>query len=260
MKKYKTGVHRIIAVLCTVITLVVAFIAWEYFASIGVIDTFFFSSPSMMWDKFQLMVQRDFVSRHLLTTLREALLGLLYGCVLGTIVGLFFGINKRISEVIMPFMVGLNGLPKLALGPLMIFWFGIGLTSKVVMAALMVFFVFVFNMYSGYNDVDVDLINAVRLLGGNRWNVIRKVIWPSCVPWFLAGLRTGMGMALSGAIVGEYMGANKGLGWMIADAGGTYDISTVLCCVFIMIIIMTALDYLLRLLEIIVLRWRPSNI
>ena len=97
------------------------------------------------------------------------------------------------------------------------------------------------------------------MLGGNQLQVIGKVIWPSCVPWFLASLRTGLGMSLTGAIVGEYIGASKGLGWVIADAGGTYNITRVLSCIFILIVIMTMLDYLLRMIEKAVLRWRPST-
>ena len=127
------------------------------------------------------------------------------------------------------------------------------------MSAMMVYFIFLFNMFAGYNDVDVNLINAVRMLGGSRLQVLRKVIWPSCIPWFLASMRTGMGMSLTGAIVGEYIGSSRGLGWMISDAGGTYNITRVLSCVFILIVIMTVLDYFLRFLEKITLRWRPST-
>ena len=251
--------RKVASILYTAIILVGAFCVWEYFAQTGSINTFFFSCPSLIWEDFLKMIERGLISRHVLTTLKEAALGLFYGCVLGTLTGLLFGINKRISEVVMPFMVGMNGLPKLALGPLFIFWFGIGLTSKVVMSALMVYFVFTFNMYAGYNNVDPELVNAIRMLGGSRRQVITKVVWLSCIPWFLTSLRTGMGMSLSGAIVGEYIGANKGLGWMISEAGGTYDITRVLCCVFIMIVIMTTLDYLLRFLEKVILRWRPTS-
>ena len=243
----------------TILLLIVLFFFWEYGADREIIDTFFFSSPSRIGVDLKEMWDSGLMSKHVTVTLREAAGGLFYGCVLGTVTAFVFGVLPKLNEIFMPIMVGINGLPKLALGPLLIFWFGIGYTSKVVMSAMMVYFIFLFNMFAGYNDVDVNLINAVRMLGGSRLQVLRKVIWPSCIPWFLASMRTGMGMSLTGAIVGEYIGSSRGLGWMISDAGGTYNITRVLSCVFILIVIMTVLDYFLRFLEKITLRWRPST-
>ena len=121
-----------------------------------------------------------------------------------------------------------------------------------------VFFIFAFNLYSGVRSVDPALVAAVRLLGGSRWQVLGKVIWPACLPWLLASLRTGLGLALSGAIVGEYLGSTQGMGWLLSAAGDVYNAHRVLCCVLVLVVIIVLLDGVVRLLERRLLRWQRS--
>ena len=172
----------------TLVILLAALALWEGAAAAGHVDEFFFSRPSLLWAEFRDMVASGTLARHLATTGQEAGLGLLFGGVLGTLAGLGLGVAPRVSRALMPLMTGLNGLPKLALGPLFIIWFGLGLQSKVLIATLMVFFLFAFNLYSGVHSVDPALVSAVRLLGGSRGQVLRKVLWPACLPWLLGGL------------------------------------------------------------------------
>lgn len=235
------------------------FLLWEFCATTERIDVSFFSSPSLIWQEFLHLLVSGLLQRHLFITLQEAALGLLYGSVLGCAAGILLGVSRRASAILLPLAVGLNSVPKLALAPLLILWFGIGLTSKVLISGLMVFFIFTFNLYAGYHSVDPALVHTVRLLGGGRRQIIIHVIWPSCLPWFLSSLRSGAGLALSGAIVGEFIGSTRGLGWLINDATGRYDLTRVLCCVFIIITIMVILDALIRLLERRLLKWRPSQ-
>ena len=246
-------------VLGSLLVLALALCLWEWAAKTGEIDIFFFSSPSLVWDTLLSQMSSGLLIRHLAVTLKEAALGLLFGAVLGCATGLSLGASKAASRAVMPIMTGLNGLPKLALGPLIIIWFGIGISSKVIISGVMVYFVFVFNLYAGYQNVDSELMNGVRLLGGTRKQIIRKVVWPSCLPWFLASLRAGLGLSLAGAVVGEYLGSGKGLGWLISDASGRYDITLVLCCVFLIVILMVILDGVVRLLERVLLKWRPEK-
>lgn len=248
---------RVPALAGTIMLVTLLFAFWEAAANAGRIDTFFFSSPGLIIHDIVKMWDSGDISKHVSITVEEAFWGLIYGGLVGTVFAFIFGASKRLTSILLPLMVGFNGLPKLALGPLLIFWFGIGIESKVVMSATMVFFIFLFNMYAGYRNVDAILINAVKMLGGNKWQIMYKVIWPSCMPWFLASLRTGLGMSIMGAIVGEYIGANKGLGWMIQNAGGTYNITRVLSCIFLLIIMMASLDYFIKFLEKKILRWRP---
>lgn len=248
---------RVPALAGTLVLVTVLFAIWEAAAQSGRVDTFFFSSPALIMSDLIKMWDTGDISKHVTITVEEAFWGLIYGGLAGTVCAFVFGASKRLTSILLPLMVGLNGLPKLALGPLLIFWFGIGIESKVVMSATMVFFIFLFNMYAGYRYVDAILVDAVKILGGNKWQIIHKVVWPSCMPWFLASLRTGLGMSIMGAIVGEYIGANKGLGWMIQNAGGTYNITRVLSCIFLLIVMMASLDYIIKFLEKKILRWRP---
>ncbi len=242
--------------LWTAVVLALGLIAWEMAAAAGHVDPFFFSRPSLIWAEFLEMLDNGTLALHLSVTAKEAGLGLLLGSVLGTLTGLALGVHPRLSRAVMPLMTGLNGLPKLALGPLLIIWFGIGLKSKVVMSALMVFFIFAFNLFSGVRSVERELITAVELLGGTRRQVMTKVIWPASLPWLLTSLRTGLGLSISGAIVGEYLGAGQGLGWFIANAGDRYDVNQVMCCVAVIVVLVVLLDGVVRLLERRLLRWR----
>ena len=242
----------------TVLCLALAILLWEGMAAAGHVNQFFFSRPSLIWDCFLTVLRDGSLMTHLTVTAREAGLGLLFGGFFGTAAGLTLGVHPGLSRALMPLMTGLNGLPKLALGPLIIVWFGIGLKAKVLISALMVFFVFAFNLYSGVRSVDRDLLFAVRLMGATRHQTIRKVIWPACLPWLLTSLRTGLGLSISGAIVGEYLGASRDLGWAIATAGERYDTTKVLCLVLVIVVIVVLLDLILRLLERRLLRWRET--
>lgn len=240
----------------TLIALAVGLLLWEGGARGGLVDPFFFSQPSLIWQEFLDLLTKGILWKHLSVTLAEAGLGLLLGGVLGTLAGLGLGTYPKARRALMPLMTGLNGLPKLALGPLFILWFGLGLPSKVLISTLMVFFVFAFNLYAGVESVDREMVGAVRLLGGSRGQILRKVIWPACLPWLLASLRTGLGLSLSGAIVGEYLGATKGMGWLLSAAGDLFNSQQVLCCVGVIILLIVLLDGVVRLLEARLLRWR----
>ena len=249
MKKLSPGVW-------TALLLLLGILLWELAAAGGHVNPFFFSRPSLIWAEFRTMMDNGSMARHLGATLQEAGLGLLFGAVLGSLCGLGLGMAPKVSRALMPLLTGLNGLPKLALGPLIIIWFGLGLRSKALIAGLMVFFVFAFNLYAGVRAVEEELITAVKLLGGKSRQVMTKVILPACVPWLLASLRTSLGLSLSGAIVGEYLGASRGMGWIIADAGERYDMERVLCCVAVIVVVVVLLDGVGRLLERLLLRWR----
>lgn len=222
---------------------------WQLASDAGYLDPFFFSSPLLVLGELQEMLGSGQLARHVPVTLREAALGLLFGGVLGGALGLWLGCRENGGQGLMAVLSALNGVPKLALGPLFILWFGIGLKSKAILSALMVFFVFVMNLYSGARAVNRDWIAAAVQLGASRSQIICRVICPACVPWLLAGLRTGIGLAMSGAVVGEYLGAGRGLGWMISNAGERYNVEQVLCCVLVIAAVIAVLEAVLRIAE-----------
>ena len=214
----------------TALLLLLALGVWEATAAAGYVDPFFFSRPSLLWQEFWTMLHSGMLARHLSVTAQEAGLGLLLGGTLGTLAGLGLGLSPRVSRALMP--------------------------SKVLISALMVFFIFAFNLYTGVQSVDPALVGAVRLLGGTQGQILGKVIWPACLPWLLTSLRTGLGLSLSGAIVGEYLGSTRGMGWLLSAAGDVFNAQRVLCCVLILVILIILLDGVVRLLEARLLRWR----
>ena len=180
------------------------------------------------------------------------------GAAAGTIVALIVGENQVLARIIEPILVGIHGLPLLALGPLFVVWFGIGIKSKIVMATISVFFLVFFNIYAGIKDVDVQLIQTLKLMRASKFQIMQKVILPSCIPWMMASLKAGVGGAVLGAIVGEYLGATAGLGWVIQMAGGYYNITRVIACVIILMVIMFILNAIVSWIDRKVLVWRPS--
>lgn len=240
------------------IMVVALFIAgWELLVRYNMIDAFYVSQPSQIFDDLlQLFVTGEIYS-HLTLTLQEAFLGLILGTTIGIVVGFILGKIELLAKVFEPIITALYGVPKLALAPIFILWFGLGIESKVFLSLLLVFYLVFFNTYGGIRNVDPNLIGAVRLMGASDHQILRKVVLPSCVPWILAGVRAGLGASLLGALVGEYIGASAGLGWMIQYATGTYQIDRVMSCIMILLVTGLLLNTGLKVLEKHLLKWRP---
>lgn len=229
---------------------------WQYMADAERINTFFFSSPIAVIKDFILLFTSGRIWLHLGITVLESIAGLLIGLVLGVAVAFLFGNFKILSLLFDPIFVAIYGLPKLALGPLLVIWFGLGIKSKIIMSAMLVFFLVFFNAYAGFRDVNVELVNTLKLMGASRWQIVQKVTLPSCIPWIIASLRSGTGAAVGGAIMGEYLGTNKGLGFLVQTAGANYDITRVMSVILVMCILMLVLDECGKMLEKVVLKWR----
>ena len=239
--------------------IIVGFVCmWQWLSAKGMINPLFFSSPKEIWTDMVEMFTTGYIFEHTKVTLYSAFRGLANGIVFGTLLALFVGNNKVLANVIEPIFVAINGIPLLALGPLFVVWFGIGIKSKIFMATINVFFLVFFNMYAGFRDVDVQLIQTAKLMRANKVQIMTKVILPSCIPWLMASLKSGVGAAVLGAIVGEYLGATAGLGYAIQMAGGYYNITRVYACVIVLMVIMFVLNAIVSLIDKKVLKWRPS--
>jgi NitT/TauT family transport system permease protein len=153
------------------------------------------------------------------------------------------------GRVLRPIIVALNGVPKIALAPLIIVWFGIDIGSKIASAAILTFIVALITAQSGAERVDTDLVTLMRSLGANRWTTFRKVVMPASVPWILAGLRLNVGFALIGAVVGEYIAAKEGLGYLVYYAGTMYDLNSVWLGIFALMAMALVLDGAVTVLE-----------
>ncbi|HEY2871883.1 MAG TPA: ABC transporter permease [Reyranella sp.] len=192
-------------------------------------------------------------------TLKNTLWGFLTGVSSGFLLGLLLGRSDRLSEVFYPFIIAFNSIPRIALAPIIILAFGIGDASKVVTAWLVVVFLVFFNTFEGARSVDRDHINAARLLGASEWQVTRTVIVPSTMAWLFASLSPAISFSLIGVIVGEFIGAEHGIGRMIIEAEARGEAAGMMVAVFVLMIAGVILSTLVRRLQTYLLRWRPAQ-
>lgn len=232
--------------------------AWESATRSGAINPFWVSSPGLivldLWKSFA----SGSVFVHIAITLYEAFLGFAAGAVVGIGSGFALARWDPLARVLDPYVTALNSLPRVALAPLFILWFGIGVTSKVILAFSLVVFILLVNTYAGAKNVDQDLVIISRLLGATRRQLTVKVILPSSIPWIFAGLRLGLAYALIGAVVGEVIVAQAGLGFLIAHAAGVFNTTGVFSALIILMVIAMALNELMKATERKLLRWRPQ--
>ena len=217
--------------------------AWEFSVRFGLIDPFYWSSPVNIAKQLQNLFNSGQLIRDTLFTLRSTLLGFVCGTFLGVIIGLSFWWSQLWSKIIEPFLVMLEAVPKIALAPIVIILFGIGLPSKIVMATLMTAIITALVVWNAVKAIDEDLIKMMYSLGGNRLQVFLGVVLPSTVHWIISTLRTNIGFALSGAVVGEFIASTQGLGHMIHDAGQIFQVDAV----YAGVLTLTVIAYVLYL-------------
>ena len=237
---------------------VVGLAAWQ-FSSGRLMKPFWISSPLLIWNQLAEWIATGELWANVEVTLIETVLGFVFGAIGGIAFGLALGLNRRLAAVLDPFIVAFYSLPKIALAPLFILWFGVGLTSKVVLATFVVFFLVFYNTYAGTLAVEQELVDVLRLMGASRAQIIRKVILPSALIWIFTGMKSSVPYALIGAVVGEMMASNKGLGYLIQAAAGQYDTAGVFAALFVLMIIATGLHELLKQSERLMLRWREEG-
>jgi NitT/TauT family transport system permease protein len=238
--------------------IVVLLLIWEFSAG-RLYNEFWSSRPSLIGERLLALVAGGEIWRHLGATVSEASLGLLLGAIAGTPIGIALAKYRRAAEIVDPFVMGLYGLPRVALAPMFILWFGISLLAKVMMSFSMVVFVFILNVTEGIRTVDPDMVDLMRTMRAPRSYILRKVTIPSIVPWLLASLRIGVGLSLVGAVVGELIGANRGLGWYVLRAGGQLDTTGVFAGLLVLMLVAMIANQIIFLLERQVLHWRPAT-
>lgn len=200
---------------------------WEIAVRIGMVDPFYWSSPLKISEQFMLLISNGVLFHDTMFTLRSTLLGFFIGTVLGVITGLSFWWSQLWAKVMEPFLVMLESVPKIALAPIVIIFFGIHLPSKIVMATLMTLIITALIVWNAVKTIDQDLIKMMYSLGANRFQVFLGVVIPSTIHWIISSLRTNIGFALSGAVVGEFIASTTGLGHMIHNAGQVFQVDVV---------------------------------
>lgn len=204
------------------------------------------------------VVSTGAIWQHLEATLTEMAVGYAIGAVTGVALGFLFGRIKLLGDIFNPYITLFNGIPKVALAPVFVIWFGIGVMSKIAIILTMVFFVVFINTFAGLRSVNEDYVAIVRLMGASGWQVVREVFLPATLPFIIVGLRAGIPFSVIGAVVGEFIAATKGLGYFINYHQGTYDTNGIFVGVTILALLVVVLDGLLSLLERRLLKWRPE--
>ena len=207
--------------------LIGAIALWELAARTGVIDAFFWSQPSAIYATMKIFFTEGDAWTDIGFTFRSTILGFLLGTVSGSVLGLSFWWSRNYAAIVQPYVICFESIPKLALAPLIVLVFGIGLASKVAIATALTLVVSTLTTYAGVKAVDPDGEKLFYSLGATRLQVFRKLVIPSCLPWIISVLRVNIGLALTGAVVGEFIASQHGLGRAILYAGQTYDIALV---------------------------------
>lgn len=231
--------------------------AWEW-SSGRVIDAFFISRPSRIFATLWEWISTGEIFFHMWITLQELLAGFAIGAVLGIVGGLVIGLMPFVSDVVRPFVISLHAVPSIALMPLFIIWFGLGMLPKIVMALISVSFFVFLTTFSGVLNVDRELTNAVRVMGGNQWDIIQRVILPATAGWVFAGLRISVPAAFTGAVAGELLAGNKGVGSLISASAGAFNTAGVFAGVFSLIIFAWLMSIALDMVESRMSRWTAA--
>jgi NitT/TauT family transport system permease protein len=258
------GRRRAITVNAVRVLLVVAVLGSWQLAATYWIDPFYYSKPSAIWDRlvdwFTIGTSQGSIWTQITYTLEEAVIGFALGSVGGIVLGIVLGRSRFLSDVCAPFIKAANAIPRIILASLFVIWFGLGMSSKVATAFILVFFAVFFNAFQGAREVDRNLVNNARILGASRTAVLWTIVVPSATSWILASLHSAFGFAIIGAVVGEYSGADKGLGLLINHAQGTFDSAGIYAGMIIITVIALLAEWLLTILERRLLRWRPPTV
>jgi sulfonate transport system permease protein len=229
---------------------------WQSAVALGAIDPFFFSRPSDIAQRIWTWVSLGTLWRHLMVTLEESVLGLAIGGAIGVTTGFALARSPFAARVLEPYIMMLNAVPRVVLAPLFLLWFGLGIWSKVALSVTLVFFVMFFSTYQGVREASRVIIDNVRMLGATERQLVRHVLIPSALSWIFSSLQVSLGFAMVGAVVGEYLGATHGLGYVIAQAEGTFDTTGVFAGMFVLSIVVVSASAGVSRIERWLLRWK----
>jgi NitT/TauT family transport system permease protein len=221
---------------------------------------FFFGEPILVAQRLWAWFVTDAdIYLHLGVTLTETVLAFFFGIAAGLGVGLWLGLSPGASKILDPYITAANSMPRVSLAPIFGMWFGLGIWSKVALAVTLVFFIVFYNVYQGVREVSPVLLDNARMLGAGRRQLLRQVYLPSAMSWVFSSLHTSVGLAFVGAVVGEYLGSARGVGYLIQQAEGTLDINTVFAGITVLTACALLLDYAVSACEKRLMRWQPKS-
>jgi NitT/TauT family transport system permease protein len=245
------------------------FVFWHLMTEPGLIAPFYFDDPTQakfffgqpleVFKRIWVWFSSGSIYLHLGVTLIETLLAFATGTLLGLGVGLWLALSPLASALADPYIKAMNAMPRVILAPIFAVWFGLGILSKVALGITLVFFIVFFNVYQGVKEVSPVVLNNARMLGANGRQLLRTVYLPSAMSWVFSSLHTSVGMAFVGAVVGEYLGSARGVGYLILQAEGAFDINTVFAGILVLTAFALALDTVVTVVENRLLVWRPTQ-
>ena len=253
---------RGLLLLLQVAVAVVAILLWHLFTTTSLVGDpsrmqFFFSTPGAVARQIWAWFADGSIWYHLWITLSEAVLAFVIGALAAVVLGFWFARRPRLAAVFDPYVKGANALPRVVLAPIFTLWFGLGIWSKVALGFTLVFFIVFFNVYQGVREVNRTVLENARMLGMSERQLLRHVYLPSALSWVFSSLHTSIGFAVVGAVVGEYLGSAAGLGYLIAQAEGMFDIAGVFAGMFVLSAFVLLIDGLVTVIERRLLVWRP---
>ncbi len=265
-RKRETRMTRGRMALYHTLLLGVLFLAWHLLTNPLLVPeefarntAFFFGKPLLVLERIWDWFAGGKIYEHLLVTLIETLLAFGIGTALGLGVGLWLALSPLASALADPYIKAMNAMPRVILAPIFAVWFGLGILSKVALGITLVFFIVFFNVYQGVREVSPVVLNNARMLGASGGQLLRTVYVPSAMSWVFSSLHTSVGMAFVGAVVGEYLGSARGVGYLILQAEGAFDINTVFAGIFVLTAFALVLDALVSTMEKRLLVWRPAQ-
>jgi len=235
-----------------------ALAAWQGAVSAGLIDPLWVSSPWLVAVELCRLIATGELLTDVWMTVSEALIAFVVSSVLGIVSGLLLARSPFWDDVMAPIIVALNSLPRIALAPLIILWFGVGVVAKVVTAFTLVYFILLVNTLGGAKNVDNDIMTIAQLMGASKRDLLWKVTLPSALPWIFAGLSIALTYSLLGVIVAEILASNQGLGYLIASSAGNFDTAGVFAALVVLVAIAWLFSTAMRKIEGWLLRWKPS--
>jgi NitT/TauT family transport system permease protein len=246
--------------------LAILFGVWYALTTPGLVDeayankiAFFFGRPLQVVKVVIAWFTSGKIYPHLAITLWETLLAFAIGSIFGLAVGLWLALSPTASAIAEPYITALNAMPRVILAPIFAVWFGLGVLSKVALGVTLVFFIVFFNVYQGVKEVSPVVLANARMLGASRKQLLRAIYLPSATSWVFSSLHTSVGMAFVGAVVGEYLGSAKGVGYLILQAEGVFDINTVIAGIVVLTVFALLLDFIVTKIEARLLVWRPRT-
>src|SRR5467141_2653293 len=255
---------RLTLLACQILVAVVALALWQLLATVPIfgrtlLPPFFFSNPVDVFSQILAWFASGVIWKHLVITLWESILAFVIGSVAGVMVGFWFARQPLVAAIFDPYVKMVNALPRVVLAPIFTLWLGLGIWSKVALGVTLVFFIVFFNVYQGVKEVSGTVLANGRMLGMSERQLMRHVYWPSALSWMFSSLHTAVGFAVVGAVVGEYLGSAAGLGYIIQQAEGVFDVAGVFAGMVVLAAFVLAIDALVSLVERRLLIWRPKT-